>query len=305
MAGATREIRRRIKSVGNTKKITKAMELVSAAKMRKAVNNVLASRSYSKLAWDLLINLSEKTDPAKHPLLQRRELKRIGMIIVTSNRGLCGSFNSQLLSVAQDYITRHKAQKVEVELGLVLMGKKGSELVHRYGHTAIAEFDKMDVTTRLSEITPLSRLIIRQYLEGKYDRIVIAYTDYVSSLKQVPRVRQLLPLDREDELLGRVGVEKEDVQEALETIDEDGYIFEPGADVVLEELLSRMVEMQIYQAILESDASEHSARMLAMRNATDAANDMITDLTLAYNQARQSAITQEIAEISASTLAIT
>lgn len=304
MAQATREIRRRIKSVGNTKKITKAMELVSAAKMRKAVNHVLATRSYSRLAWQMLINLAEKTERKLHPLLQKRPFRKIGVIVITSNRGLCGSFNSQLLSTVLDYINKHKEQKVEVEMDLVLMGKKASELIFRHGHMAVAEFDKLDVTTRISEIRPLAKLVIDEYTKGKYDKIVIAYTDYISPLKQVPRVRQLLPLDREDELLGKVGVEKEDVDIALTHKLDYDYIFEPSPDKVLEALLPRMVEMQIYQAILESDASEHSARMLAMRNATEAAEDMIDDLTLAFNQARQAGITQEIAEISTSMVAI-
>jgi len=295
MPQASREIKRRIKSINNTKKITKAMELVSAAKMRKAVNNVLASRSYSTLAWQTIVNLAERTDKSVHPLLHKRKVKKIAVIVVTSNRGLCGSFNSQLVSECVNFL---KEGSDKVKMDLILIGNKSKQLVYRYKLNAIAEFEKFDVTTKIEEIRPLAKLVIDEYKKGSYDKVVMAYTDYISSLRQVPKVRQLLPLERGDDTLGSIG--EEISEETMKSEIDDEYIFEPTPDQVLEELLPRMVEIQIYQAILESDASEHSARMLAMRNATDAAAEMIDDLTLAYNQARQAGITQEIAEISTS-----
>lgn len=303
MPQATREIKRRIRSIKNTRQITKAMELVSAAKMRRAVQNVLATRTYSRLAWDLVRELAARTDRAQHPLLVKRyPVKRIGLILVTSNRGLCGGFNHQLTHRVNMYLAKHREQDVDLGADLVAVGKRGRDIMFRYGHSIVAEFTKADITTRVQEVTPIVQLIIEDYLAGRYDRVVMAYTDFVSPLQQRPRLKQLLPIEQEaDEYLGRGKLP------AGEAVPADGapqakvypyeYLFEPSTDEVLEDLLPRMLEVQIYQGLLESDASEHSARMLAMRNASDAAKDMIDSLTLAFNQARQAAITAELADI--------
>ncbi|KKT90011.1 MAG: ATP synthase gamma chain [Parcubacteria group bacterium GW2011_GWF2_45_11] len=283
------------------------MEMVSAAKMRKAVANVLATRSYASLAWDLVKNLAARTDSQLHPLLKTRSpLKKIGLILITSNRGLCGGFNSQIISQANRYIKHQKAE-VDLEADLVIMGKKGQEAMFRAGQTIIAEFNKLDITTASKEITPLSHLVINDYLSGRYDKVVIAYTDFVSTLAQKPRVMQLLPIINtgSDKDLGFAApaalAGQPSEPEAAPNFE---YIFEPTPRQVLDELLPRLIEMQIYQAILESDASEHSARMIAMRNATDAATEMISDLTLAFNKARQASITAELADISGGRLAM-
>ncbi|MFA4873340.1 MAG: ATP synthase F1 subunit gamma [Patescibacteria group bacterium] len=328
MPGQGREIRRRIKSIKSTRQVTRAMEMVSAAKMRKAVANVLSTRPYATLAWEVVQAIVEKTNTRYHALLEERgTIKKIGLILITSNRGLTGSFNTNIIEMARQYILHHK-EKVNVEADLVIMGRKGREVMQKRGHTMIAEFTKLDVNERVEEIRPLARLVIDEYLKGTYDRIVIAYTDFVSSLVQKPRIKQLLPLISDDPYLGSVGrriqtpdrikthslrnqTQDDETSERMnaslmrmDAVEEDGYLFEPSPQAVLVGLLPRIVEMQLYQAILESNASEHSSRMFAMRNATDAAGEMIDELTLLYNHDRQAGITREIAEISAGRIAI-
>lgn len=294
MPVATRDIKRRIRSVANTKKITKAMELVAAAKMRKAVNAVLETRDYANTAWEIIRNLAYKTDPSRHPLLRKsKKIRKVGMVLITSNRGLCGGFNREIIETVAAYIRKHKKENVEVEAEVFLLGKRGRDIMFKHGHEIIAEFTKLDVATRISEVTPLAKSVITDYSSGKYDKVVIAYTDYKSAITQTPKVKQLLPIEKEDDELGFVDGEKHTVE--TESFD---YAFEPNPDAVLDQMIERLIELQIYQALLESNASEHSARMLAMRNASDAAGDMIQDLTFAYNQARQEAITTELADIS-------
>lgn len=317
MAINTKAIKRRIKSVGNTKKITKAMEMISAVKMRRAVQNVLGTRSYASVAWEILTDIAKQVDINLHPLLQQRPVKKIGMILITSNRGLAGGFSSRLLSEANSFITDSETApnpsfakegnrllasaeervRERSRTEIILTGKQGRKMYHKFGHTVIAEFDKLDITTKIEQIAPIAQLAISEYASGKYDKIVVAYTDYVSAITQVPRIKQILPL------INRTGVSQVKTESDDETKNVDansfdyGYTFEPGTKKVLDVLLPRLVEMQMYQTVLESDASEHSARMLAMKNASDAAKDMIKELNQSFNKARQAAITQEISEI--------
>ena len=284
MALNTKTIRRRIKSVGSTKKITKAMEMISAVKMRKAVANDLASRNYARLAWQMLSDIAAKTTIAYHPLLKRRKVKTIGLILITSNRGLAGGFASRLLATVHDYVKKVE-EKGETKVEIILLGKRGQRIYRRFGHNVVSEFEKIDLTTKIEEVLPLSRLIVDDYINQKYDKIVLAYTDYISALKQVPHLKQLLPIKRTR------AFQKDGQKRDFE------FVFEPDPRQALNMLVPRLVEMQVYQAIVESDASEHSARMMSMRNASDAAEDMITELTYFYNKARQAAITQEISEI--------
>ncbi len=280
----TKTIKRRIKSVGSTKKITKAMEMISAVKMRKAVANDLASRAYANLAWQMLSDIAAKTTIAYHPLLVRRSVKTIGLILITSNRGLAGGFSSRLLAKVHNYIKKVEeggVKKVEV----ILVGKRGQKIYQRFGHQVAAAWPKIDLTTRVEEVLPLSQMVVSEYINKKYDKIVLAFMDFESALKQTPRLKQLLPIVRAKQFAR--GEAKRDFE----------FLFEPGPKAALEVLVPRLVEMQIYQAIVESDASEYSARMMAMANATEAASDMITELNYIYNKARQAAITQEISEI--------
>ncbi len=294
MPSATREIRRRIRSVTNTGKVTKAMELVASAKMRRAVQAVLASREYAQRSWELVLNLAHRTDRRLHPLLRRAGQGPTAVILITSNRGLVGGFNAQLLTAVAAKFFADGEQKPAV----VLLGRKGRPMVTKFGFPAAAEFEKDDLVTHVTQVRPLAKLVIDDFRAGRYDQVFLAYTDFVSTLVQRPRIRRLLPLERDPEL-GRVT--SEDLEPPH---DHTEYEFEPNADIVLEAILPRLVEMQLYQAVVESNASEHAARMISMRNASDAANDLIDDLTLSYNQARQAGITQDLAEISASRAAL-
>ncbi len=299
MAVSPKIIKRRIRSVGNTKKITKAMELVSAAKMRKAVARTLASRAYAGTAWELVQRLTMRVD-YQHPLLGNKlgvddseELQqkqgKITVIVISSNRGLCGSFNARIATEAL------KMKDVEY----ITMGRKSRDIIRRTGAAIVADFEKKDVTTSITDISPLTRLVMDGFLDGTYSRVYVVYTDFVSSLVQKSRVKQLLPfIAEEDKNLGQIRYGEVELPKGSSTSNTSfEYLIEPAPDVVLNDLLPRLVELQLYQSVLESEASEHSARMLAMRNATDAAGDMMQELTLMYNQARQAGITREIAEI--------
>jgi len=314
---SSRDIKNRIKSIGNTKKITKAMEMVAASKMRKAIEAVLRTRTYANLSWLTVLNLSQSANgnnEALHQLLTpRKEIKKVGIILITSNRGLCGGFNAAIINKVHESIKKyHKiGEEALVEAEFVLIGKKGAA-IHRHGQTIVADFPKLDLASEVNEIVPVANLIIGEYLSGKYDKVMVAYTDFVSSSKQIPRVKQLLPIQigQADEYLGivgqdsRLGLDKEFIEDKEEKYLRSGkfnyeYTFEPSPEEVLNEMLPRLIEIQLYQALLESNASEHSARMAAMHQATEAAGDMVSELTLSFNKARQASITSEIAEISA------
>lgn len=294
----TREVKRRIKSISNTKKITKAMQMVSAVKMRKAQAAALASRDYSNLAWQIATGLAHKVDPKYSKLLKNNiDSNKIGVILVTSNKGLVGGFNSNLISAVYDYIKQHKAEP-DIIAEIVTVGKKGRDAMLKVGQTIIAEFNKLDRTARLEEILPISRLIIDEFLKGSYKEICIAYNHFVSTISQKPMIHQLLPLSQSSkgDFLNIDNAQTSGLPKSYQNYNYE-YLFEPDPAKVLDYLLPRILESQIYQAILESDASENSARMIMMKNATDAAGELIDDLTLTYNQIRQANITRELAEI--------
>ncbi|MFA6253412.1 MAG: ATP synthase F1 subunit gamma [Patescibacteria group bacterium] len=301
---ATRDIKRRIRSVRSTKKITRAMELVAAAKMRKAVTKVLATRTYSDLAWSTVLHLVKKLNAEHHPFFQEpKKVKKVGIILISTNRGLCGSFNTQLVNKVVQSINIHHPEKVETEV--ITMGLKGRLEARRRNLNIVADFPKDDITTSSEKISSVSHLLVQNFLAKKYDKVFVAYTDFVSSLKQVSHVMQLLPIvPTIDERLAHIVHEKKEEINDINVDSFSDFIFEPDMKQVLDAFLPRLVEIQIYQAVLESEASEHSARMFAMRNASDAASDMIESLTLAYNQARQASITAEIAEIAAGSAAL-
>jgi F-type H+-transporting ATPase subunit gamma len=323
---STKEIKNRIKSIGNTKKITKAMEMVSAAKMRKTIEAVLKTRSYANLSWMTVLNIAGSVNAGKflHPLLARREeIKKEAVVLITSNRGLCSSFNSAVIAKAvnsvkkhhtdEKKLTEHLVEKVERPVDFILLGKKGLSVKSRYNHNIAAEFVKEDVAYSAKEVSAIAKMIIADFLSGKYDKVMVAYTDFVSPVKQIPRVKQILPIDLEaqDHHLGIVGQDpkigadaefiKAKEEKYLHDAKHEAYVFtyEPSAEEVLNAILPRLIEVQLFQALLESNASEHSARMAAMHKATDAAKDLVAELTLYFNKARQAAITREISEISA------
>jgi len=313
-----KEIRRRIKSINNTKKITRAMEMVSAAKMRKAVNKVLQIRPYARSAWSVLTNLARAFATYKNGLLEVREVKNILMLVITSNRGLCGSFNSQVIKKVKEEIENPGNLKInrigvkkiksgvsdgDLKIDFITVGKKGESAIRKMGKNIIATFSDLAYIPTVEEVRPLVKLILTDYLEKKYDKVVVVYTDYISTINQQTRIRQLLPLSKIDiekqiaemDILAKeYGLNEPEVE----------YKVEPSPKEVLEYILPRLIEMQIYHTILESSASKESAQMVAMKNATEAAGEMADDLTFAYNQIRQMKITQEIAEISAGRAAL-
>ncbi len=307
MAVSTRLVRRRIKSITNTRKITKAMELVSAAKMRKAISAVLGTRPYANSAWRAVEEVAKVTDPSAHRLLQRNDgVSKALVIVFSSDRGLCGGINSRLLKTVYEFVSKSRR-----ELEFVVIGRKGQQALKRRRLNIVASFSDLTHNPRLTEVMPIAKLAMDDYGLSKYESVWLAFTDYRSSIAQDPVVRQLLPIGRIAGL-GEVdsviaGVQKPG-RSAAETARLGSgayqYEFEPSPEIVLEAMLPRLVETQVYQALLESLASEHSARMMTMRAASDSADDMISQLTLTLNQARQAGITMEIAEISSGKAAL-
>lgn len=316
MAVSTKLIKRRLKSIGNTKKITKAMEMIAAVKMRKAVDAALRTRAYAKLTQDLLNHLSRLEEP-DCPLLETRPVKKILLIMVSSNRGLCGSFNANIFKKTAGLIkdvkniSKHRtingeeippSEKVEVEvLGL---GRKSALFAKKNNLKLISVFDKLSEVPIFDESLSISKTAIKEFVNKSYDKVLVAYTDFKSSLFQEPKLRQLLPVSSREleKMLTDLGknesgknlkIAEENEEFGLET-----YLFEPSVEDIINEVLPKLVEIQLYQSMLESAASEHSARMVAMKNASEAAEEMIFELNLNYNKARQAGITQEIAEIS-------
>lgn len=315
MAINTKVIKRRIKSIGSTKKITKAMEMIAAAKMRKAVNAALDTRAYSSLAWELLVNLS-KMQKVQIPLLETRPVEKILMIIITSNRGLCGSFNANIIkktalqmknpqAIAKQIIDGEEVlPKTKISVDVVGIGRKGADFAKKMGYNLTAAFTNMTDTPSFDDALPIAKMVIDAYEKKMYDKVIVAYTDFKSALVQTARLRQVLPIsesDLEKTLLELGELSNTEVPQKTNLTD---YLFEPNKTDVLKIILPRLVESQIYQTMLESSASEHSSRMLAMRSATDAAKDMIDELNLTFNKGRQAGITQEIAEIAGGAAAL-
>lgn len=311
-----KEIKSRIKSVNNTKKVTRAMEMVAAAKMRKAIEVVLKTRTYSNLSWEIVLNLAKSVNAntTPHPLLtKRKNVNKVGIILISSNRGLCGGFNTAIINKVIKSIKKYQeAGDKKVDTDFILLGKKGSSIYRNFGYNIEADFPKMDLTPEFKEVVPVADMAIKGFLSGKYDKIMVAYTDFINASNQVPHVKQLLPIDIDamGEYLGiagqdtRIGVDKKFIEEKEKAHLEFRnfkykYVLEPSPGEVLDAIIPKLIQIQLYQALLESNASEHSARMTAMHKATEAASDMAGELTLFYNKARQAAITAEIAEISA------
>jgi len=317
MAVNTKAIKSRIKSVGNTKKITKAMEMVAAAKMRKATDAAINTRTYAQMAWDLLVGISHKKKEVL-PLLETRQVKRLLLILVTSNRGLCGSFNSNIIRKTAEQLRDPKnisRQRVEnghlepyedIAVDVIGVGKKGADFAKKQGYNLIASYRDFPDTPGLDDILAISKTVIEKYEQRHYDKVVIAYTDFKSAILQIPKLRQVLPISEHDleKMIDDLSIKNRANDTKQVSIDVADYLFEPSPKEVLKVILPRLVETQILQAILESSASEHSARMMAMRNASDAAEDMIKELNLTFNKARQAGITQEIAEIAGGAAAL-
>jgi F-type H+-transporting ATPase subunit gamma len=283
-----REIRRRIRSVRNIAKVTGALEAVSASKVRKAQQQALASRAYARAAFEILQDIALYHEGGiTHPLLDQRPfVSRIGVVLITSDRGLAGPYNTNLVRTAIDF-----EKKQTVPVAYIAVGRKGRDLMLRRGSTIIAEFSHLPGTPSILDITALSRTVMDDFLNGEVDEVYIAYTSFINMLRQEPVVQRLLPL--QPQRTGTTARMGESTREGPRAV----YLFEPDPQSILDEILPRFTELIIYQSLLESLASEHSARMVAMRNATENAHTLVEDLTLSYNKARQLAITNEILDI--------
>lgn len=328
---STKELRTKIKSVGSTKKITQAMQMVAASKMQKAIDNNKKSRAYSSLAWEVVQDVAASTDVSHHPLLATTDTSgvsvvKIVLIVVTSNRGLCAGFNANVIKKTMQFINENK----DKEISLITVGQKGARYLQRfYKDKIVADFPLSEAIVSFSDITPIAKIAIDDFATKKYSQVVVIYNHFVSKMTQEATVRQLLPIIKSEEefpisnsqfpnkfQISNNKLQNRDEEKANEAkkftplrneVSSAGlmklksyeYQFEPDIRFVLDTMLPQIIKTQIFQILLESNASEHSARMIAMKNATDNASDLIDDLTLTYNSIRQAAITSEIAEISA------
>lgn len=294
-----RDILRRIRGAKSIGKITRAMQMISAVKMRKAIARVMAIRPYAEATLGVLAQLSEAVRD-EHPLLADRPVKKELYVVVTSNRGLCGAFNAQVLkklrqTLAEDAFSKHV---------FITLGKKGDMAVRRLEGRIIASFPEVVESPSALAMRPVAQVILDEFVSGRVDRVVMVYTDFVSVMTQTVKVRALLPVALKDskkalnEMNGEGRIEEEQRSLSAE------YLIEPSPASVLDRMIPRLLEAELYHAVLESSASEESARMLAMQNATDASKEMVSDYTLTYNQLRQQKITQEIAELSAGMAAV-
>ncbi|TAG31432.1 MAG: ATP synthase F1 subunit gamma [Verrucomicrobia bacterium] len=287
---STRDIRRRIKSVKNTRQITKAMELVAASKMKKAQQVALAGRAYAQLLAKMLARLAPRLAEVKHPFLDQREIKTRGILLVTTDKGLCGPLNANLFKLVAEVKTPAKYFSI---------GRKGSQFLARAKRDLVADFHVSDKLA-FSEVKVVVDLMVKAYLDGEIDTIEVIYPRYKNTLVQEPTLRPVLPLASLAEFLASA---QTDAGSAAGTVDDRDMLFEPNASEVLEALIPFYVNRLIYQLVLSGRASEHSARMVAMKTAKDNATSLLGDLTLEYNKARQAAITAEILEIAAAQFA--
>ena len=280
-----RLIRRRIRGIQSTAKITRAMEMIATLKMRRAQERGLAGRPYSEKIFQVIADLAAlpQAGDSLHPLLQRRPVNKIAIVHITPDRGLCGGLNTGVNRKTASFIVEQS-----VSSAIIAVGRKGRDFMRRHKCDILAEFTGLGDKPSLLDTLPISRIIIDDYSSGVIDLVYLVYAQFISTMTQKPVMQQILPVEPATIPRG-------------ENVD---YIYEPGADVVLGELLPRFVEMQVYHAILESIASEQSARMVAMRNATDGANELVQDLTLMYNKARQEAITRELLDIAGGAAAL-
>jgi F-type H+-transporting ATPase subunit gamma len=267
------------------------MQMVAASKMRRAQEQVLATRAYTAKAWEILLHLAAQRDSGQtmHPLLTRRDpIFRTGLVLITSDKGLCGAYNANVIRAALKFI-----QGLKHSPRLITVGRRGRDFMIRHGAHVVAEFSDLPDRPSVLDVTPIARTAIDDYLAGDFDEVYLIYTDFINTLHQEPTIRRVLPIIPEEPASS---VMREYIGDVTHHLPGE-FIYEPSAEVILATVLPRFTELQVYQAILEALASEHSARMVAMRNATDNANDLIDDLTLSYYRARQEAITREMLDI--------
>src|SRR5438128_2938610 len=285
----TQDIRRRIKSIRNTAQITKAMQMVAASKMRKAQQHALAGRPYAALMNKVLVSLQNRTDPRFHPLLAIRPLQKELVLIISTDKGLCGALNTNLF--------REAANFDPAKTSFVVTGKKARQFIARTKRELLADFELKD-SPSFVETKPISKFCMEKFLRREIDKFSVLYTHFVKTISQSTVVQTLLPISSFD-------LPKTQAGEGGQAVDPMvGYIFEPNAEMVLDSMLPYYISYQVFQMILDARASEHSARMVAMKNATDNANQFIKDLTLEYNKMRQASITTELLEIATAQMAL-
>ena len=286
---AGKEIRGKIKSVENTKKITKAMEMVAASKMRKAQDRMLAARPYSEKIRNIAAHLGEANPEYVHPFMQVNDVKKVGVIVVTTDKGLCGGMNTNVLRIVTNKL--REMQDAGIATEAVAIGGKGMGFLNRVGAKVVSHATGLGDTPHLDKLIGPVKVLLDQYAEGKLSAVYLSYTKFINTMKQESVVEQLLPLSSEKMQSEKTGASWE-------------YIYEPDAQSVIDELLLRYVESLVYQAVAENMASEQSARMVAMKAATDNAGSVIGELKLIYNKTRQAAITTELSEIVAGAAAV-
>lgn len=277
---AAKEIRTQINSVKNTRKVTNALEMVSASKIRKTEERMRKSRPYADKIRSVIGHLVQASTEVPHPYLVEREPQRVGFIIVSTDRGLCGGLNINLFKLVLNEMRAWDEKGCEAEMCLV--GQKSTQFFRRFGGNVVSQVSNLGDNPRLADLIGTVKIMLDSYKDGKIDRLYVFYNNFVNTMSQKPVMQQLLPVEP---------VDTEDLQEHWD------YIYEPMAEDLIEDSLMRYIESQVYQSVLENVASEHAARMVAMKSATDNATELIDDLQLAYNKARQAAITQELAEI--------
>ena len=286
---AGKEIRGKIKSVENTKKITKAMEMVAASKMRKAQDRMRASRPYAEKVRQIAGNLSKANPEYTHPFMETNDAKTAGFVVVTTDKGLCGGMNTNVLRALTNQLKDFQGRGVGAEA--VAIGNKGLGFLNRIGAKVVSSAVGLGDTPHLDKLIGPVKVLLDAYTEGRINSIHVCYTRFINTMKQEAVIEQLLPLSAAD------------LQEGNKGRDWD-YVYEPDAATVIDELLLRYIEAQVYQAVAENMASEQSARMVAMKAATDNAGNVISELKLVYNKTRQAGITKELSEIVAGAAAV-
>ena len=294
MAANTRDIRRRIKSVKNTSQITKAMQMVAAAKMRKAQQVALAGRAYAELLGKVLRSVASGTAENAHELLATREVKKELVLVISTDKGLCGALNTNLL--------REVAKFDPAKTMFVACGRKGLQYLARTNRNVAAQFELRDSPGFL-ETKAVAKFCMEKFTSGEVDKVTVVFTDFINTLSQIPTAGTILPITSLEVTAG-IGGAQETATVKAEEGESTEYTFEPGIQEVLTAVLPHHVYFQVYQMVLDSRASEHSARMVAMKSATDNAKQLIKDLTLEYNKVRQAAITTELLEITTAQMAL-
>jgi F-type H+-transporting ATPase subunit gamma len=288
MASA-REMRLRIKSVKNISQVTRALETVSASKVRKAINAVMATRSYATKAWQVLRHVAEQPGrDSLHPLLVKRSnVKNALVVVVTGDRGLAGAYNSNVIR-----FTAQKFDQYSIPVKYIAVGRKGRDLLFRRRKDVIADFSNLPAAPSFADVSAIGRMAVDEYNDGHVDEVFLVYTDFINMGRQIATVKKLLPLELEGE-----GLVEDFAHKATSNGPAAAYEYEPDQRELLDQIIPRFTALQVYQAILESQASEHAARMIAMRNATDNAKELVSALQLVYNKVRQQTITNDILDI--------